>query len=81
MKITIDTKEDSPEEIKKIIKMLYSLVEGKEIFSNQGNMFNDNNSDTPEQGNLLSNLFGSSEEKKEDEQKNKKDTPQIIEYV
>ena len=81
MKITIDTKEDSPEEIKKIIKMLYSLVEGKEIFSNQGNMFNDNNSDTPEQGNLLSNLFGSSEEKKEDEQKNRKDTPQIREYV
>ncbi|MBW2975903.1 hypothetical protein KY347_00495 [Candidatus Woesearchaeota archaeon] len=38
MKITIDTKEDSHEEIRKIIRMLSSLV-GEEVISNQGDMF------------------------------------------
>jgi len=40
MKITIDTKEDSHEEIRKIIKMLSSLM-GEEAFTNQGNIFED----------------------------------------
>ncbi len=36
MKISIDTKEDSHEEIRKVIKMLQNLVgEGQEIFSNE----------------------------------------------
>ena len=36
MKISIDTKEDSHEEIKKVIKMLQNLVgESQEIFSNE----------------------------------------------
>ncbi|MBL7056323.1 hypothetical protein ISS07_05400, partial [Candidatus Woesearchaeota archaeon] len=48
MKITIDTKEDSHEEIKNIISMLSSLVgskaissvsEEKEIVSNKGDIF------------------------------------------
>jgi len=40
MKITIDTKEDSHQEIRKIIKMLSSLV-SEESFTNQGNIFED----------------------------------------
>lgn len=52
MKITIDTKEDSHEEIRKIIKMLSSLV-GEETFTNQGNIFEDQNSDLGNQ-----NIFG-----------------------
>ena len=38
MKITIDTKEDSHEELRKVIKMLSSLV-GEEVMSNQGDLF------------------------------------------
>ena len=38
MKITIDTKEDSHDEIRKIIKVLSSLV-GEETFTNQGDVF------------------------------------------
>jgi len=41
MKISIDTKEDSHEEIRKIIKMLQSLV-GENAYSNQPNIFADN---------------------------------------
>ena len=52
MKITIDTKEDSHEEIKKVIKMLSSLV-GEEIFTNQGNIFENKSSDLGNQ-----NVFG-----------------------
>jgi len=40
MKITIDTKEDSHDEIKKIIRMLSSLVDG-EVLSNKSDMFSD----------------------------------------
>jgi len=43
MKITIDTKEDSHEEIQKVIKMLSSLVNGKEVMSNTGDIFTDSN--------------------------------------
>ena len=35
MKISIDTKEDSHEEIRKVIKMLQNLVGGQEVFTNQ----------------------------------------------
>jgi len=41
MKISIDTKEDSHEEIKKIIKMLSSLV-GEEVVTNQPEVISDN---------------------------------------
>jgi hypothetical protein len=41
MKITIDTKEDSHEEIQKAIKMLQSLV-GEHPYSNQQSIFADN---------------------------------------
>ena len=43
MKITIDTKEDSHQEIQKVIKMLSSLV-GQEVMSNQRDLFDDSTS-------------------------------------
>jgi len=81
MKITIDTKEDSHEEIRKIIKMLYSLIGEKETFTNQPNIFEDNN----EPSSAFANMFGSaaSDEKKENEEINvgeKEDIPEVIEY-
>jgi len=47
MKISIDTKEDSHEEIRKVIRMLQNLVGAKEdrIYSNQGNIFGERNQD------------------------------------
>jgi len=60
MKITIDTKEDSHDEIRKIIRMLSSLV-GEETRFNQGNIFEGSSSATPNSGNLLGNLFGGSD--------------------
>jgi len=63
MKITIDTKEDSAEEIKKLIKMLSSLI-GEEYKSR------DENKEVPEVSEGTFNMFDSSaEEKKEEEDK------------
>ena len=57
MKITIDTKEDSSEEIKKIISFLHTIV-GKEAVSNS-NIF-----ENPEvsKENVLGNIFNLNEE-------------------
>ena len=60
MKISIDTKEDSHDEIKKVIKMLHNLVgDSEEVFTNQlesstqetspmANIFGDTNSSSQE---------------------------------
>ncbi len=64
MKITIDTKEDSHEEIRRAIKMLSSLVGERETFSNQPNIFDSDppclGDDIPSDsgGNAFSNMFG-----------------------
>ena len=55
MKITIDTKEDSYEDIQKAIRLLSSLVEGKEVMSNQGDLFDVSTPDTSQKN---SDLFG-----------------------
>jgi len=56
VKITIDTKEDSHAEIQKVIKMLSSLVNGEEVMSNQGDIFDlDNTTDTNQKS---SDIFG-----------------------
>ena len=71
MKITIDTKEDSHEEIQRVIKMLSSLV-GEEMMSNQGDIFSDSSSESKSsdmfsdessktEGSDIFNMFGSSE--------------------
>jgi hypothetical protein len=45
MKITIDTKEDTQEEILKAIRLLSSLVGDKEIISNNGDLFSGDSPD------------------------------------
>ncbi len=45
MKITIDTKEDSHEELRKVIKMLSSLV-GEEVMNSQSDIFSDSSAPT-----------------------------------
>jgi len=70
MKITIDTKEDSHQEIRKVIKMLSSLVGEKEIFSNQKDVFSDDKEESVEsddQSSGIFNMFGSSTEKKSED--------------
>ena len=62
MKITIDTKEDSAEEIKKLIKMLSSLI-GKEYKSV------DENKEAPEVSEGTFNMFDSSAEEEKEEDK------------
>tara|TARA_Y100000310_G_scaffold242976_1_gene247310 strand:+ start:18706 stop:19074 length:369 start_codon:yes stop_codon:yes gene_type:complete len=55
MKITIDTKEDSHEEIQKAIKLLSSLIPG-EVMSNSGDLFD---GDSPSlDANKSSDIFG-----------------------
>ena len=56
MKITIDTKEDSHEELRKIIKMLSSLIGEKEVMSNQSDMFSDDDSGKEESTGMF-NMF------------------------
>ena len=62
MKITIDTKEDSTEEIKKLIKMLSSLI-GEEYKSG------DENKEVPEVSEGTFNMFDSSAEEEKEEDK------------
>ena len=61
MKITIDTKEDSKEEIRKAIQFLSSLTDGA-VYTNkpthQQDVFSDS---SPSMGNVFGNLFGSEE--------------------
>ena len=62
MKITIDTKEDSNEEIKKLIKMLSSLI-GEDYKKED---------ETPEVSEGVFNMFDSSAEEKKEEDKEEK---------
>lgn len=89
MKITIDTKEDSHEEIKRMIKMLSSLVGEKEVISNEdmfsdstqqtasndGDMFSD---DKPKQDTGMFNMFSSSgSETKEEDNEEQEENEEI----
>ncbi|MFH1642509.1 MAG: hypothetical protein ABIC04_06445 [Nanoarchaeota archaeon] len=59
MKITIDTKDDSHDDIKKVIKLLAHLIgEGADKPDISGDSVQDN---SVQQGNVFGNLFGSSE--------------------
>jgi len=95
MKITIDTKEDSHEEIRKVINLLTHMI-GEHNVSNQ-NIFDDSptldlptnqpDSAQPSQGNVFGNLFDSSTPKETAEQpqdsaetKEQDDPPEIIPY-
>ena len=74
MQIKIDTKEDSHEDIRKIIRMLSSLVGDREVFTNKqpANIFDSSSSDlsvdsssesspdiSPEPTNAFASMFGS----------------------
>ena len=88
MKITIDTKEDSSTDIRKVIALLIKLIEDSEHHSN---IFEDSNpglgtgsSDSEsDSGNAFANMFGDNptlaEEKKEDKEE-KEEMPEITEY-
>ena len=58
MKITIDTKEDSHEEIRKVIIMLQNIVGDSQIFSNQPAALNNSSSTT--ETSPFANIFGDS---------------------
>jgi len=85
MKISIDTKEDSPEELKKLIKMLSSLV-GEEVMTNQGDLFKEdsNQSGSSDIFSMFNN--SDSETKTEEATEDKKedeidiDIPELEEY-
>ncbi|MBL7054156.1 hypothetical protein ISS05_00165 [Candidatus Woesearchaeota archaeon] len=91
MKVTIDTKEDSPEEIKNAIKILSSLV-GEKPRTNQPNIFEDTSPEVntsqsmPTQGNIFGNMFNDpkteepDDEVKEETKTEIKDEPYISEY-
>mgnify|MGYP001592918197 CR=1 FL=1 len=88
MKITIDTKEDSHEEIKKVIRMLSSLVGEQEVFSNQSDIFSDGSSgDSSQQGSDIFNILNNNSENKTEEEKAEEDKkeddidlPELEEY-
>jgi hypothetical protein len=72
MKITIDTKEDSHDEIRRVIKMLSSLVgEQQPVFTNAPVM--EAPAEQKPADDVLSSLFSNEEEKKEE-------VPRIVEY-
>ena len=90
MKITIDTKEDSSEEIKKVIQILSHFV--KEEVKTNTDLFSNEQSESS-----FANVFSEPEEKKEPEsgtlpdfsgfnnlveesKKEEKDSPQVISY-
>jgi hypothetical protein len=86
MKITIDTKEDSPEDIRKVVAMLTTLIGEREKHSN---IFDDSSNESG--GSVLANIFDSSEKKTDDVSKIDKDeirkavkemddSPKIIPY-
>jgi hypothetical protein len=82
MKITIDTKEDSAEEIRKAIHLLSALVQGR---AKSSNIFEDESpglKSEPAQ-NAFANMFGSDtplQEPSPDKQEEKKDAPEVMMY-
>jgi hypothetical protein len=94
MKLTIDTKEDSHEDIKKVIKMLQHLV-GEHSYTNSPNIFEDTDSfgggsseessSGSEPTNAFVNMFGSASEPKEEpmdepEEEAKEEVPEVVPY-
>jgi hypothetical protein len=73
MKISIDTKEDSPAEIKKLIRMLSSLID-EEVMANQGDIFSSGNISSGNKAGALAansdvfNIFSDSSEKTENKE-------------
>jgi len=90
MKITIDTKEDSHQEIRKIIRMLSSLV-GENPVTNAPDMFGDDESPEVPSGTpspptgAFANMFGGEAEEpksetSEPDDDSDDDVPPVMEY-
>ncbi|MBU0628391.1 MAG: hypothetical protein KKC75_04320 [Nanoarchaeota archaeon] len=77
MQISIDTRHDSPEDIKKVIKMLQHLV-GENAYTNQPNIFEAPTQPTEATAGFAS-MFGDTSPKPAEEPK-KKSSSQIIAY-
>ncbi len=73
MKITIDTKEDSHEEIRKIIRMLSSLIREKEVFTNQPEI------NEEKTGSAFTSMFG--EQPSEAKETETKEEPEVKEVT
>jgi len=89
MKITIDTKEDSPADIRKVIALLSKMIEGH--VENHSNIFGEQSAGSEPSGNAFANMFGedntsvfplSSAEEKKGKSLNQQgeDIPRVIEY-
>ena len=76
MKITIDTKQDTHEDIKKVIRLLTHLI-GDHPTTNQPNIFEDSKSDVPSE-NIFGNILGNAQEKEPENEE--KEPPEIIPY-
>ncbi len=76
MQITINTKDDSHEDIRNVIRMLQHLV-GDHSVTTQPNIFDGSKPTVGSDGDVFSNFFGSQETKDNEE---KEDIPKIIEY-
>ena len=85
MKITIDTKEDSEQEIRKAIRLLISLVGSKDVYTNDPdfsepektkNIF-ENDEPAP---NLMGIFDSAPEESKEDSEEPSDESPQVEFY-
>lgn len=88
MKISIDTKEDTHEDIRKVINMLSHLV-GDNPATNQPNLFDDSDSfgqeSSPQENNsggIFGNMFNNPQSSESSEQKTevKEEKPEIIPY-
>ncbi|MFC1801741.1 hypothetical protein ACFLZB_04740 [Nanoarchaeota archaeon] len=78
MKITIDTKEDSHEEIKKVISLLTHLI-GEPPMTNSKNIFDDSKP-TEESGGLF-NIFDSPQtSEKEEDEEDSEESPEVQMY-
>ena len=90
MKITIDTKEDTPTDIRKVIALLSKMIDGSEHHSNifedssPGLGSSETSSSESAGGNAFVNMFGDNavltEEKTEDKEEEKEEIPELMEY-
>jgi len=80
MKITIDTKEENKEELKKLIALLTALV-NEPVYTNSNDIFEKQESES-EGTNAFSSMFGSSESQSTDEEESiaKKLKDKIVPY-
>jgi len=87
MKITIDTKEDSHDDIRKVIKMLWHLVGDEKVYSNK-DIFEDSSpsvttedsSPSAPTGNVFGNLFDDKKEETKTKEETEGEVPEVIEY-